>query len=160
MFCRFLLRTSPLKIPRLFQQKPFRMHKVAIGPTKILELACNDGTQLNHFKALGWATYGVDSAINLVPYARDQGHTVWNKMWGASHADKYTGMPAEFDAILGQNVLAHVPNPVDFLAGCVERMNNHTRLYMQTSQCDMFADGQFDTVYHEHISFFSPRSFR
>jgi len=130
------------------------------GPKKVLELACNDGTQLNHFKALGWTTYGVDPATNLVPYARDQGHTVWNEMWGASHADKYSGMPAEFDAILGQNVLAHVPNPVDFLAGCVERMNSHTRLYMQTSQCDMFADGQFDTVYHEHISFFSPRSFR
>ena len=130
------------------------------GPKKVLELACNDGTQLNHFKRLGWETYGVDPATNLVPYAREQGHTVWNEMWGASHADKYTGMPEEFDAILGQNVLAHVPNPVDFLAGCVERMNARTRLYMQTSQCDMFADGQFDTVYHEHISFFSPRSFR
>lgn len=127
---------------------------------RVLELACNDGTQLNHFKELGWETYGVDPASNLVPYARELGHTVWNEMWGASHARKYIDMPSTFDAILAQNVLAHVPNPVDFLAGCVERMHDQTRVYMQTSQCEMFADGQFDTVYHEHISFFSPRSFR
>jgi SAM-dependent methyltransferase len=127
---------------------------------KVLELACNDGTQLNHFKKRGWATYGVDPASNLVPYARENGHTVVNELWGASHADKYKDLPKEFDAILAQNVLAHVPNPVDFLRGCAERMGKHTRTYMQTSQCEMFNDGQFDTVYHEHISFFSPRSFQ
>lgn len=127
---------------------------------RVLELACNDGSQLNHFKYLGWETYGVDPASNLVPYALEQGHTVWMEMWAASHDTKFAGMPETFDAIVAQNVLAHVPNPVDFLAKCVERMHDQTRVYMQTSQCDMFADGQFDTVYHEHISFFSPRSFR
>jgi nucleoside-diphosphate-sugar epimerase/SAM-dependent methyltransferase len=126
---------------------------------RVLELACNDGTQLNHFQRLGWETYGVDPATNIVPYAREQGHTIWTEMWGVSDRSEYAGMPDTFDAIVAQNVLAHVSNPVDFLKKCVECMHDRTRLYVQTSQCDMFVDGQFDTVYHEHISFFSPRSF-
>jgi nucleoside-diphosphate-sugar epimerase/2-polyprenyl-3-methyl-5-hydroxy-6-metoxy-1,4-benzoquinol methylase len=126
---------------------------------RVLELACNDGSQLNHFKKLDWETYGVDPASNLVPYALEQGHAVWCEMWGTGNAAKYDGMPKAFDAIVAQNVLAHVSNPVDFLAACVPYMHNQTKVYLQTSQCDMFADGQFDTVYHEHISFFSPRSF-
>ena len=126
----------------------------------VLELACNDGTQLNHFRDLGWATYGVDPAVNLVGYARAEGHTVISELWGASQESKYSTLPKTFDAIVAQNVLAHVPNPTDFLAGCVRRMDGNSKMYIQTSQCDMFSDGQFDTVYHEHISFFSPKSFR
>jgi len=68
-------------------------------------------------------------------------------------------MPSQFDAIIAQNVLAHVPHPVDFLRACAAAMAPWTRLYIQTSQCQMHQEGQFDTAYHEHLSFFTSHSF-
>ena len=62
--------------------------------------------------------------------------------------------------ILAQNVLAHVPDPVKFLEGCSRHMTQQTLLYIQTSQCDMFESGQFDTTYHEHIHFITAHSFK
>ncbi len=126
---------------------------------KILEIACNDGTQLTHFKKLGWKTFGVDPAANLVKYARSLGHTVAVGLWGAGPNEEFSVLPEKVDAIVAQNVLAHVPDPNSFVQACVERMHDTTLLYLQTSQCEMFANGQFDTIYHEHISFFSPSSF-
>jgi len=122
----------------------------------ILEIACNDGSQLDHFKAHGWKTFGVDPAANLVAIAA-QNHTVRNGFWPL----KFPGLPRGNDltAITAQNVLAHVPNVVSFLKGCKDVMGQNTRLYVQTSQCNMLQLGQFDTVYHEHISFFTGHSF-
>lgn len=65
----------------------------------------------------------------------------------------------DLTAITAQNVLAHVPDVVSFLKGCVNVMGPKTKLYIQTSQCNMQQLGQFDTVYHEHISFFTGHSF-
>jgi nucleoside-diphosphate-sugar epimerase/2-polyprenyl-3-methyl-5-hydroxy-6-metoxy-1,4-benzoquinol methylase len=133
----------------------------ALGrPFRVLELACNDGTQLNQFKRLGWGTFGVDPAANLVVYARENGHTVATGLWGATPGYRYPELPETVDAIVAQNVLAHVPDPNAFLAAIVDMMHDKTLVYLQTSQCEMFHDGQFDTIYHEHISFFSPSSFR
>ena len=48
---------------------------------KVLDIACNDGTQLDFFKELGWETYGVDPATNLVPIALKNGHNVICDFW-------------------------------------------------------------------------------
>ncbi len=124
----------------------------------VLELACNDGTQLDIFKDRGWRTHGVDPAENLVRLAQDKGHDVHVGFWGSQH---FSGLPdpSKLDAIVAQNVLAHTGKPVEFLKACVDAMGSKTKLYVQTSQCEMFLTGQFDTVYHEHISFFSGHSF-
>lgn len=63
------------------------------------------------------------------------------------------------DAIIAQNVLAHVLNPMDFVRACADVMGPTTRLYLHTSQCEMYDSGQFDTIYHEHVSFFGAHSF-
>ena len=123
----------------------------------ILEIACNDGTQLDSFKALGWKTYGVDPAKNIAALAQDR-HTVRVGFWPLEFPELPKG--DDLTAITAQNVFAHVPSPVDFLKGCVSVMGPTTRLYIQTSQCDMQQLGQFDTMYHEHISFFTGHSFQ
>ena len=148
--------------------------EVAHGKRQVLELACNDGSMLDALVARreAWQTFGVDPAANLAQLARDKGHTVHTGFWGAlrvhtvntsSMKSSFEPLPAAFprtfDAIVAQNVLAHVPSPVTFLRACAEVMRAHTRLYVQTSQCNMMSEGQFDTVYHEHISFFSAHSF-
>jgi len=64
-----------------------------------------------------------------------------------------------FDVIIAQNVFAHNSNPKKFLDDCCELMDDDSRLYIQTSQAHMVQNNQFDTVYHEHISFFNINSF-
>ena len=129
------------------------------GKTKgsILELACNDGSQLNQFRSLGWNTYGVDPAENLAQLAREQNHTIQIGFWPLSFPELPVGN--DLTAIVAQNVFAHVPDPVSFLRACAKIMGPRTKLYIQTSQCNMQQLGQFDTVYHEHISFFTGHSF-
>jgi len=116
----------------------------------VLELACNDGSQLDEFKKLGWKTYGVDPAKNLVTNAINNGHNIYCGFWGIDKIE----VPVP-DIIIAQNVLAHVPDPVLFLKTCVNCMSNNTLLYIQTSQCNMYLNGEFDTIYHEHLSFFT-----
>ena len=125
----------------------------------VLEIACNDGSQLDEFSKHGWKTFGVDPAKNLVELARAKNHTVFSGFWGV---DSFHNLPSSdsLDAIVAQNVLAHVENPVHFLRTCAAKMNKKTKLYIQTSQCEMYETGQFDTVYHEHISFFTAHSFQ
>lgn len=138
-------------------QKVIRESMLTLGESgSILEIACNDGSQLDHFKAHGWKTFGVDPAVNLVTIAA-QNHTVRNGFWPLQFPELPHGN--DLTAITAQNVLAHVPDVVSFLKGCKDVMGPKTKLYVQTSQCNMQQLGQFDTVYHEHISFFTGHSF-
>jgi nucleoside-diphosphate-sugar epimerase len=125
------------------------------NPT-ILELACNDGYQLDEFKALGWTTYGVDPATNQVAKAIAKGHTIDCKFWGIEPCTLVDDV--KLDLILAENVVAHVTNPVGFIASCANVMTEDTLLVIQTSQANMYANNEFDTIYHEHVSFFTVRS--
>jgi nucleoside-diphosphate-sugar epimerase/2-polyprenyl-3-methyl-5-hydroxy-6-metoxy-1,4-benzoquinol methylase len=117
----------------------------------VLELACNDGSQLDYFKTVGWNTWGVDPAENIVKMGLAKGHNIICGFWGQR---EFSEIPTP-DVILAQNVVAHVPDPVKFLEHCAQIMNDSTYLYVQTSQCNMYANGEFDTIYHEHLSFFT-----
>lgn len=121
----------------------------------VLDIACNDGTQLASFIKRGWKAFGVDPAQNLLARSQATGATVLCDYWNEISAQKIGG---PFDALIAQNVFAHVTDPLSFLKACVQVMNNGSRLFIQTSQANMFEEGQFDTIYHEHISFFSTRS--
>lgn len=135
------------------------IHESGKANGTVLELASNDGSQLNQFAKRGWKTIGVDPANNLAELARANGHSVYVGFWGT---DDFSGLPPpeSLDAIIAQNVLAHVENPVQFLRACITVMSTKTKLYIQTSQCEMYETGQFDTVYHEHVSFFTAHSFK
>jgi hypothetical protein len=112
----------------------------------VIEIAHNDGSQLDQFSHLGWTTHGVDPAENLAATARARGHVVHVAFWG-SETIRDLPAPDDVDAIIAQNVAAHVENVTQFMVTCAAAMGQHTRLYIQTSQCEMFETGQFDTVY-------------
>ena len=116
----------------------------------VLDIACNDGTQLDSFRNLGWKTYGVDPAKNLFQIALDKGHMVRNAYWPISYP--------KMDVITAQNVCAHTPNPLEFLEGVRQTLTDNGTAYIQTSQSQMYQRNEFDTTYHEHISFFSANS--
>lgn len=120
----------------------------------VLEIACNDGSLLDWYKLRGWKTYGYDPAKNIYEISSAKGHDVTVGFWGVDAAPAYPPL----DIIVAQNVCAHVPDPVAFLTKCREVMNDSTILYIQTSQSEMIERGQYDTAYHEHLSFFTVRS--
>ena len=120
----------------------------------VLDIGCNDGTQLDSFKSLGYTTYGVDPAKNIYELSRIN-HNVICDYFNKNIIGK---MNVEFDAITAQNVCAHNPNPLIFLETCRELMSDHTTLFIQTSQADMILNNEFDTIYHEHINFFNINS--
>lgn len=119
----------------------------------VLEIACNDGSQLNSFKNLGYKTYGIDPAENL------HSISVKNHDVVCDYFDKKHFEGKKFDIIVGQNVFAHNENAKKFLDDCDELMNNDSLLFIQTSQAEMIQQNQFDTIYHEHLSFFNINSF-
>jgi len=120
----------------------------------ILDIGCNDGTQLNAFKKLGFNTYGIDPAENIYPES-SKSHEI---ICGYFDQNTPSKLNIQFDAITAQNVFAHNPNPLSFLITCKQMMNDHTLLFIQTSQADMVLNNEFDTIYHEHINFFNVNS--
>ena len=118
----------------------------------VLDIACNDGTQLDCFKEKGVGTYGIDPAENLYELS-SKNHNVKCEYFDSSLYNR------TFDVIIAQNVFAHNSDPKKFLDDCCELMEDDSRLYIQTSQAHMVQNNQFDTVYHEHISFFNINSF-
>ena len=123
----------------------------------VLDIGCNDGTQLNYFKDIGFDTYGIDPAENL--YDRSSvNHTVVCDFFGPSAVDKLSTV--DYNVIIAQNVCAHNPDPAGFLQSCRKLMTNDTLLFIQTSQADMVLNDEFDTIYHEHVNFFNANSMK
>lgn len=123
----------------------------------VLDIGCNDGTQLDYFRRLGYDTYGIDPAENLVSIAKNN-HTIWTDFFNEKSAEMIASNVKSFDVITAQNVFAHGPDPLSFLLAAKKIMGPDTILFIQTSQADMIVNGEFDTIYHEHISFFNTLS--
>lgn len=125
------------------------------GSNKVLDIACNDGTFLKSFRKFGWDAYGIDPAENIVNGIDDPNLHVKCEYFPVKDP-----FGTQFDAITCFNVVAHVPNPLDFMKGCKDLLSKDGRIYIQTSQREMVKNGEFDTIYHEHHSFFSISSMR
>jgi 2-polyprenyl-3-methyl-5-hydroxy-6-metoxy-1,4-benzoquinol methylase len=128
--------------------------KYAPTARSVLDIACNDGTQLDKFKESGWDTFGVDPAENLHSLS-SKNHDVKCEYWSENVA---RGMEQEFDVLVAQNVFAHVDDVHEFLSACSLVMNEESHLFIQTSQANMILNNEFDTIYHEHLSFFNTNS--
>lgn len=117
---------------------------------RIVDIACNDGSQLDEFKRLGWKTMGIDPASNLFKISSV------NHLVIQDYLREGIQSFLKADLTIAQNVLAHTDNPKDFVHTASEIAPIS---FYQTSQANMISRGEFDTIYHEHISFFSERSF-
>lgn len=128
----------------------------------VLDIGCNDGSQLDSFKKNGRneyiepiATFGVDPAKNLYPISSKKGHIISANYFTQSWVVENPGV---YDILVAQNVFAHNPNPTGFLSAAKMAMDDESLLFIQTSQADMILNGEFDTIYHEHISFYNIQS--
>lgn len=123
---------------------------------KVLDIACNDGTQLDSYKNKDYVTYGIDPAKNLYELNSNKGHSIVCDYLTKKSINSFN---VDFDIIIAQNVFAHNTYPKQFLELCKNKLKNNGYIFIQTSQADMILNNQFDTIYHEHISFFSVQSF-
>lgn len=123
---------------------------------RVLDIASNDGSLLAAFKARGHDVLGIDPAKNLYPVSQKAGIPTKVAYWNTGTQAQ---TPGPYDVIVAMNVLGHVMDPVQFLSLCRMSLAQNGRLYVQTSQARMVERGEFDTCYHEHLSFFSARSF-
>jgi hypothetical protein len=103
---------------------------------------------------LGLKTYGVDPATNLHEISSKE-HEVVCDYFKQEHVAHYMN---RVDIITAQNVFAHNDYPLDFLLQCKAIMHDNSVLFIQTSQADMVRNNEFDTIYHEHLSFFCANS--
>lgn len=125
----------------------------AVQPkARVLEIASNDGSLLASLDARGFDATGVDPAENLNAIARDAGRKVVTGFFPDARPE------GTFDIIVAMNVAAHTPNPSAFMRGVRNSLSEGGTAIIQTSQAMMIANGEFDTVYHEHYSFYTVAS--
>jgi SAM-dependent methyltransferase len=132
-------------------EEQFRGH----GPLKVLDIASNDGSLLAQFKVRGHSVQGVDPAENLREASKRNGIPTVVDYWSERVLRR---LGERYDVIVAMNVLAHVSAPLAFLQLCRQALRPGGRIYVQTSQALMLKNGEFDTIYHEHHSFFTVRS--
>jgi len=122
----------------------------------VLDIACNDGTQLDFYKKKKIQTYGIDPAENLYSIAASKGHNIVMDYFTKNSVKQFGNL--KFDIITAQNVFAHNSYPLEFLKICKNILSDEGHLFIQTSQANMILNQEFDTIYHEHISFFNTLS--
>lgn len=120
----------------------------------ILDIGCNDGSQLDIFKRNKFKTFGVDPAKNIFRISSKK-HNILCEFFNSKTVEK---LNQKFDLIIMQNSFAHNPNPLELLKNIKKLMHEESSLIIQTSQADMCKNSEFDTVYHEHINFFNINS--
>jgi SAM-dependent methyltransferase len=129
--------------------------KNSIGANKkVLEIAANDGSLIKAMLKENFDCTGIDPAKNIVKKAQADDLPIILGYW-PNEAKKLSD---QYDAIVCMNVLAHVDNPLDFLIACENKLTEDGVILIQPSQARMFENGEFDTIYHEHISFFNTNS--
>jgi len=123
---------------------------------QVVEIASNDGYLLRHFKERGVPVLGIEPAANVAAAARELGIPTEVRFFGLETARELTGRGLGADLLLGNNVLAHVPDLNDFVAGLAHLLAPSGVLTMEFPHLVRLVESnQFDTIYHEHFSYFS-----
>jgi SAM-dependent methyltransferase len=122
----------------------------------VVELASNDGYLLQHFVAKGIPVLGVEPAENVAEAARQRGIPTVSTFFGVETAKELLADNRQADLIVGNNVLAHVPDLHDFVGGIKLVLAPQGVVTVEFPHLERLIEGnQFDTIYHEHFSYFS-----
>jgi 2-polyprenyl-3-methyl-5-hydroxy-6-metoxy-1,4-benzoquinol methylase len=124
--------------------------------SQIVEIASNDGYLLKEFVRRKIPALGIEPAANVARVAQDAGVPTINKFFGSALARELVGQGLGADLIVANNVLAHVPDLNDFVSGFKILLKPKGVLTIEFPHLLRLMEGvQFDTVYHEHFSYFS-----
>ncbi|HEV7508798.1 MAG TPA: class I SAM-dependent methyltransferase [Thermoanaerobaculia bacterium] len=123
---------------------------------KVIEVASNDGYLLRWFAGRGIPVMGIEPAGNVAAAAEAAGISTLVKFFGTATARELVAAGTRADLLVGNNVLAHVPDLNDFVAGLKLLLAPAGVLTMEFPHLvRLMAEDQFDTIYHEHYSYFS-----
>ncbi|MGB8354624.1 MAG: class I SAM-dependent methyltransferase [Chthoniobacteraceae bacterium] len=121
-----------------------------------IEIASNDGYLLQNFLSAGIPCLGVEPAANIARVAQEKGIDTIVEFFGESCAKTLAAKKRKADLILGNNVFAHAPDTNDFVAGLKYLLNPQGRIVLESAYgVDMVDHVEFDTIYHEHVFYFS-----
>jgi hypothetical protein len=123
---------------------------------QVIELASNDGYLLQYFVEKGIPVLGIEPAKNVAQVAIEKGIPTLTEFFGAELARKMSQEGKKADLLLGNNVLAQVPDINDFVAGMKIVLKPQGVITVEFPHLMRLIEGnQFDTIYHEHFSYFS-----
>ena len=122
----------------------------------VVELASNDGYLLQWFVKAGVPSLGIEPAANVAAAAEERGVPTLVRFFGTQLAEELVAQGRQADLLLGNNVLAQVPDLNDFVAGMKALLAPEGVLTMEFPHVlRLIEENQFDTIYHEHFSYFS-----
>ena len=123
--------------------------------SRVVELASNDGYLLQYFQEHGIPVLGIEPAANVARVAREKGIRTIVKFFGRATAREVAAM-MKADLVIGNNVLAHVPDLNDFVAGVKLVLGPRGVVTMEFPHLlHLIGRNEWDTIYHEHFSYFS-----
>jgi SAM-dependent methyltransferase len=122
----------------------------------VIEIASNDGYLLKNFVQAGVPCLGFEPAANIAEVARDNGVETHCEFFGQNTAAALRQDKGRADLILGNNVFAHAPDTNDFVAGVAELLKPDGWVVFEFPYgVEMIERVEFDTIYHEHVYFFT-----
>jgi len=125
----------------------------------VVEVASNDGYLLQYFRDRSIPVLGIDPAANVAQAAVARGIPTVVRFFGTQAARDLVAEGKRADLLIGNNVLAHVPDLNDFVGGLKAVLGPHGVITMEFPHLmRLIAEAQFDTIYHEHFSYFSFRT--
>jgi 2-polyprenyl-3-methyl-5-hydroxy-6-metoxy-1,4-benzoquinol methylase len=124
--------------------------------SKVVEIASNDGYLLQYFKEKNIPVFGIEPTANTAAEAQKKGIETAVDFFGIRLATKLAFEGKKADLLLGNNVLAHVPDINDFVGGLRILLKNEGIITFEFPHLLQLIDkNQFDTIYHEHFSYLS-----
>jgi SAM-dependent methyltransferase len=131
--------------------------RLKLGPDSlVVEIASNDGYLLQHFGPLGVPVLGVEPAANVARVAQEKGIPTHVGFFGVKLARELARSHKKADLIAANNVLAHVPDINDFMAGFQALLKPDGIVTVEFPHLEkLITYNQFDTIYHEHFSYLS-----
>jgi SAM-dependent methyltransferase len=122
----------------------------------VVELGSNDGYLLQYFVARGIPVLGIEPAGNVAKAAVERGVPTIVRLFGLAMAQELVAEGKQADLLIGNNVLAQVPDLNDFVQGMKVLLKPHGVITLEFPHLlRLIEENQFDTVYHEHFSYFS-----
>jgi SAM-dependent methyltransferase len=122
----------------------------------VIEIASNDGYLLQYFMEKRIPVLGVEPAENVAKVAQEKGVPTRVSFFGEQYAQALVREGIQADLLIGNNVLAHVPDLNDFVRGLKVLLGSQGTITIEFPHLmRLMAENQFDTIYHEHFSYFS-----
>jgi SAM-dependent methyltransferase len=122
----------------------------------VVEVASNDGYLLRHFAERRISVLGVDPAKGPARAARELGIETLDEFFGSEVAARLSRLGRKADVILANNVLAHVADPLDFVQGLRTLIRTNGVVSIEVPYVrDLVDHLEFDTIYHQHLCYFS-----